>query len=296
MPTLADQPPLRLAAVAADPDRAAPLVRSIAAELGAEPPRLVASIAEALTLLRNEPFDALLALHDAPRLDGVVLARALRGAGDETPVAVLGAARAIDAESSAWDAGADEYACLSDITAEQLAGRLRRAIDARQRLREARRVLVADQQRLASEHAEAQRLLGEQRRLLAALRESEQPAATEAPSLPLTGTRPAEAEYLGLLRRGLTESGATTAAVAQVADRLAAEGTTGPRLFALHLSEVNQAVEGLGAKATRVVQANADRLLLEAVVHLAEAYRRQYVEAVPTMADAVADPPPARAA
>ncbi|QDT69938.1 hypothetical protein MalM25_28820 [Planctomycetes bacterium MalM25] len=296
MPTLADQPPLRLVAVAADPDRAAPLARSIAAELGAESPRLVGSIADALTLLRSESFDALIALHDPSDLDALVLSRALRGAGDETPVAVLGTARAIDAESAAWDAGADEYACLSDITAEQLAGRLRRAIDARQRLREARRVLVADQQRLASEHAEAQRLLSEQRRLLTALQETEQPANTASQSIPLTAARPAEVEYIGLLRKGLTESGATTAAVAQVADRLAAEGTTGPRLFELHLSEVSSALEGLGPKAVRVVRANADRLLLEAIVHLAEAYRRQYVEAVPTMADAVADPPPARAA
>lgn len=292
MSILAQPSPLRLAVVAADPERAAPLAQSIAAELGAETPRLVGGVAEALTLLRSEPFDALVALHDPQTLDAMMLARALRGAGDETPLAVLGLARPIAAESAAWDAGADEYACLSDISAEQLAGRLRRAIDARQRLRDARRVLIADQQRLAQEHAEAQRLLTEQRRLLAALQAAE-PAA--APSS-MTSLRTAQAEYVGLVRKALTESTPGVAAVAPIAERLAAEGTTGPQLFETHLSVVNETLEGLGPKALRVVRANADRLLLEAVVHLAEAYRRQYVEAVPAAARAVAPPPSARAA
>jgi len=278
MPPEHDTPPVRLVAVAADPGRAQALADQLAGELHDDPapPVLVASVAEALSVLRRQPVDAVVALHQPPAVDALVLARALRGAGDETPVAVLGHDRSIDLESAAWDAGADEYACLAETTAAQLAGRLRRAIDARERLREARRLLVADQQRLAREQEEAQRLVAEQHRLIAELGgmpEREAPATV--PFAPSAGG--AEAGYADLvagLATGVTPQGVT---VGRLADDLAASGVTGPRLLELHLASVSEATGALSAKAARVVRGQADRLLLEAVVHLAEAYRRRYV-------------------
>ncbi|TWT99837.1 hypothetical protein Pla108_07800 [Botrimarina colliarenosi] len=283
------QPPLRLVAVAADVARARSLAASVASAFDAAEPVLVATVAEALAALRREPFDAAVALHEPPLVDALMLARALRGAGDETPLAILGAERAIDLEAAAWDAGADEYACLAETTADQLAGRMRRAIDARQRLRETRRALLAEQQQLAREQEQTQRLVQTQHRLLAELRRlPDEPE--RAPTLRLT--HGAAEAYSELARRALLADGPRGDELGRLADELAAEGITGPRLLELHLTAVNETVAGLEPRAAQAVREGADRLLFEAVVHLAEAYRRRYLRTAP----AAQETPAARAA
>lgn len=295
----ASKPPLRLVAVAADVDRARSLADNVAAAFRPiAPPRLVGSIAEALTLLRREPCDALVALHEPPTLDAITLARALRGAGDETPLAILGHEPSIDLEATVWDAGADEYACLAETTAGQLAGRLRRSIDARERLRESRRLLVSEQQRLASEQEQNEWLVREQHRLIDSLRG----LPTAVPSAPTTlrlasDGSSAEAAYTAMVGSAIVSDTSTGGDLGRLADQLASESITGPRLLELHLSAVEQVAQGLASKSQRVVRGQADRLLVEAFVHLAEAYRRRYLEiAQPTTAEPSQDVPAARAA
>lgn len=146
------------------------LADQLATALGAsDAPRVVGSVHEALHCLRRGPCDALVALHEPSMLDAITLAKALRGAGDETPLAILGQEPSIEIEASVWAAGADEYACLAETTTGQLAGRLRRAIDARERLRESRRSLVAEQQRLSALCEQNEWLVREQQRLVEAV-------------------------------------------------------------------------------------------------------------------------------
>jgi hypothetical protein len=241
-------------------------------------------------MLRHRPCDALLALHQPPTLDALMLARALRGAGDETPLAILGAARSIDLEAAAWDAGADEYACLAETTAEQLAGRLRRAIAARQRLRETRRALVAEQRQLARDEEEARRAVSTQRRLVEELRRLPDEPDTVTVPFASQGQGAAEA-YTQRVRSALVAGAPRSDELGRLADSLAAEGTSGPRLLEIHLRAVEGVVEGLEPRAAQAVREEADRLLFEAVVHLAEAYRRRYLRTVP-----VQETPAARAA
>lgn len=289
-------PPLRLVAVATDARRATALCESVLAEFPSDGHRqtVVESVPATLTSLRSGPCDAVIALHDRARLDTLTLARALRGAGDETPLAILGEPAAIDFESEAWEAGADEYACVTETTAAQLAGRLRRAIDARGRTREVRRLLQADGQRLAQERAEVEELIEAQRLLLGELRslpdDAEPPA--DAPVLRLAGDA-AEADYDRLARAGLLGELPSGEQWRQVADRMAAQSMTGPALLERHLAIVERETAGLADRATRRVRMQADRLLLEATVHLAEAYRRRYVAA---SEEAQPAPPAQRAA
>lgn len=291
MPAPDRKPPLRLVAVAADVRRAQSLAASVASAFDAAEPVIVGSVAEALAALRREPFDALVALHEPPAIDALVLARALRGAGDETPVAILGAPRAIDFEGAAWDSGADEYACLAETTAQQLAGRMRRAIEARERLRAMRRAMLAEQRQLAREEQQTQRLVETQQRLVAELQLLPgQPPAANPPTIRLA--HDAGAAYSALVRRAVVSGTPRGDELSRLADDLAAEGIAGPRLLELHLAAVDEATASLEPRAAHAVRDEADRLLFEAVVHLAEAYRRRYLRAVPS----VPDTPAARAA
>jgi len=133
-----------------------------------------ATVADALLRLREESFDAVVATHHAG-FDALVFARALRGAGDETPVAILGAT-----EQEARAAGADIG--LADGESRDLAARLEAAIAARVAMRDSRRLLVAQQQRLGGERAEVERVAAQQQRQLAALREVAGPDVRRYPA------------------------------------------------------------------------------------------------------------------
>lgn len=284
---------LRLLAVANDPARGKSVAEAVAREAGQSvAPVVVESVADALRELRRSAFDAVLALQEPPQLDAVVLAKALRGAGDETPLVVLGHASPIDLEAAVWDAGADEYACLTQTSATQLAGRLRRAVDARRRMRESRRLLVAEQRRLEREAAEANQLVAAQQRLVATLL-GDRDAGNDHASTPLRLAGARCSNYAGFAERALLEDTIDAAAVRRLAESLADDQTSGPELLAAHLAVVGRVTDGVAEPAARVIRAQADRLLLEATVHLAEAYRERYVRSIE---QAAAPPAAARAA
>ncbi|MEQ8849525.1 hypothetical protein [Botrimarina sp.] len=288
-----DAPTLKLLAVAADAQPGLSVAELVARQSGeTAAPAIATTVADALARLRSEPFDAILALHEPPRLDALTLAKALRGAGDETPLAVVGHASPIDLEAAVWDAGADEYACLAQTSAEQLAGRLRRAIDARRRTREARRLLVAEQRRLEREAEEATQLLLAQQRLVAALAGGRAAASDRArPTLRLAGA--ASDRYTQFAEASLVEDRLDPAAVRRLAESLADEGASGPELLEAHLAAIDRVTHGAPAAGARRLRSQADRLLLEATLLLAEAYRERYVRATESLARTT---PAARAA
>src|SRR5690606_36084851 len=70
-----------------------------------------------------------------------------------------------------YEAGADEYCCLADTTVRGLLWKLTRAVRRFSLVRENRRLLQAERQRLQQEHHEAERLLEQQRALIEDLAE-----------------------------------------------------------------------------------------------------------------------------
>ena len=73
-------------------------------------------------------------------------------------------------------------------------------------------------------------------------------------------------------------SGNLTAEMNTLADLLAAAGVTPQQTMLLHLEVLEQLVHGLGSRSARHVMSRADLLVLEVMVHLAEGYRRRYLE------------------
>jgi two-component system response regulator MprA len=64
---------------------------------------------EALTLLGDAPFEAVILDVSMPVLDGLEVCRRLRGGGDRTPVLMLTARGEVDDRVAGLDAGADDY-------------------------------------------------------------------------------------------------------------------------------------------------------------------------------------------
>lgn len=240
----------------------------------------------ALEALRVEAYDALLAIHLTDRLDTISLAEALRAAGDDTPLVVLGDQPAIELEADCWAAGADAYCHAPQATPRHLLWLLIRAIEQRELARDNRRYRQAEQSRLSLEHDETERLLSEQRALIDEL-EGLPSLATDRPVLlditPLaTNAIPSSLaeRYRELLRAYVVMgAGGLTDEMRRLAETLAADGCGAPQLMELHLETLGKQVEGLGNRSARHVMTRADLLVLEVMVHLAEAYRRRYAEA-----------------
>ncbi len=123
-------------------------------------------MAAGLARLREDVFDAVFISHDPPDLDALELAQAVRGGGSEEPVLVLGTADPQEMMALAFEVGADGYLCVRTATVRALLWSAARAIERHHLLRENRRLIQAERQRLQYEHQEAERLLSQQRALI----------------------------------------------------------------------------------------------------------------------------------
>src|SRR6185437_11824811 len=131
--------------------------------------------------LREERYDAVLVCHEPGALDALEFVEALRAGGAEEPIVVLGAAHEHDLSALCYEAGADAYLCVEATTTRALLWTLARSIEWRRLVRENRRLVQAERNRLRLEHSEAERLLDEQRALIRDLeRLHGVPLATEA--------------------------------------------------------------------------------------------------------------------
>ncbi|MGZ5397444.1 MAG: response regulator transcription factor [Mycobacterium sp.] len=79
---------------------------------------------EALDRLKEETVDAIVLDVSMPGIDGLEVARRLRGAGDRTPILMLTARDAVDDRVDGLDAGADDY-LVKPFVLKELHARLR---------------------------------------------------------------------------------------------------------------------------------------------------------------------------
>jgi DNA-binding response OmpR family regulator len=247
--------------------------------------------------LRDEVFDAVLISHEADELDALEFVQGLRAGGGDEPIVLLGIAGEQEMTALAFEVGADAYLCVNTATVRTLLWSTARAIERHQFMRDNRRLIQAERQRLHYEHQEADRLLAQQRSLISDLellaaashhRASQTPTDPEAdevqpPARQNDGSLPLPEKlvthYAELLRAYvIMGSGNLTAEMNTLADLLAAAGVTPQQTMLLHLEVLEQLIHGLGSRSARHVMSRADLLVLEVMVHLAEGYRSRYLE------------------
>lgn len=269
-----------------------------------------------LAQLRDEVFDAVLVSHEPGVLDGLELVEGARGGGHDEPVIVLGKSPSSQMAALAYEVGADAYCCIGETTTRSLLWTFARAIERCQLVREHRLMVQNEQQRLAHEHQEAERLLGEQRALIAELEkirvgnspnglaEGEAIAGRELSY----GTEPDQADrdlitgpsgtqslsakphacdlperlvthYREMLRAYVVMGAGNLAEeMVRLAAMLTEADVSAQRAMQLHVQVLEELVGSLGNRSARHVMTRADLLVLEIMAHLADGYRRRYHE------------------
>lgn len=252
-------------------------------------------ITASLAKLRDEVFDAALVCHEPGVLDALEFIEGLRAGGHEEPMIVLGSQSPAQMEALVYEVGADAYCCVEQTTTRSLLWTFGRAIERHQLVRENRKHVQAERQRLAHEHREAERLLAQQRSLVQELEELCEPDRDDAHQAP-QGAPATDADghiertvcelpralvqhYSELLRAYVVMgTGNLSKDMARLSDLLAQGGVSAQRTMQLHLEVLEELVEGLGNRSARHVMNRADLLVLEVMMHLADGYRRRYHE------------------
>ncbi|MCI0334382.1 MAG: hypothetical protein L0228_14285 [Planctomycetes bacterium] len=269
-------------------------------------------VSTALAQLRDEMFDAVLVSHEPGSLDALDLVEGLRAGGNEEPMIVLGNVPSSEMTAVSYEVGADAYCCVAETTTRSLLWTFARAIERCQLVREHRRLVQLEQQRLTHEHEEAERLLAEQRALVAELEsirdgrvgeeecgrggELKYNVSSESPPLPLSLSPPLldpgsqQSSYRDLperlvnhyreLLRAYVVMGAGNLAdeMTSLATLLADAGVSAQRTMQLHVRVLEELIGSLGNRSARHVMNRADLLVLEVMAHLADGYRRRYHE------------------
>ena len=242
--------------------------------------------AAGLERLRDETFDAVLVSHEPDELDALDLIEGYRAGGADEPIIVLGNQSEQEMSALCYEVGADGYVCVHTTTTRNLIWVTARAVQRQQMLRDNHRLNLAEQARLQREHDEAERLLRQQRALLADLetlrhKPSCERCGEEAPDASLRLPDELIAHYRELLRTYvIMGSGNLAAELKQLAELLVATGMNARQTMQLHLTVLEELVRGLGARSTRHVMTRADLLVLEVMIHLAEGYRKRYRERI----------------
>ncbi len=238
--------------------------------------------AAGLARLRDDAFDAVLISHEPPEIDALELVAAVRGSGCEDPIVLLGTAAADDLAAPACEVGAVAYLSVTSATIRSLIWTIARAIERHQILRDNRRLVQAERQRLRNEQQEAERMLTEQHSLVAQLESlAEKPpgggVATDQIVPPLSDKL--VAHYADLLRAYvIMGSGNLSVELRSLAELLAEAGVKPQQALQLHLRALEDLMRGLGARSARHVLTRADLLVLEVLLHLAEGYRRRLAD------------------
>jgi len=250
-----------------------------------------------LERLRDEVFDAVLLSHEPGELDALDLVEGLRAGGNEEPMIILGRDPPQQLEALCFEVGADDYCCVTETTVRSLLWKFSRAIGQLHLRRDNRRLVQAERQRLQQEHQEAERLLDQQRALITDLRvlsdggiaaDAEEPtsiegciAQTAAVGIdsPDSLSTSLIVHYRELLRTYVIMGvGNLTKEMADLAELLAMSGVSAQQALQLHVSVLEELVQGLGTRSARHVMNRADLLVLEMLGHLADGYRLRYFE------------------
>lgn len=252
-------------------------------------------MAAGLSRLREEPYDAVLVSHEAASLDALEVLDAIRaGSSEDQPIVVLGDASEQEMTAYCLDAGGDAYVCVHTATTRALIWIVARAIERHALIAENRRLQQSQRTRLRLEHAEAHRLLQQQRQMLADLA-----ASCDAPTgdmwEPGTPHRMPESapdslsehlaeHYRELLRAYvIMGSGNLATEMERLAETLTRAAVTPQQAMLLHLQVLEDMISGLGSRSARHVMNRADMLVLEVMIHLAEEYRTRYLKGAGTL-------------
>lgn len=256
----------------------------------------VVGVTAGLSRLRDEVFDAVLVSHEPGVLDALDLVEGLRAGGNEEPMILLGSMPPQDIDALCYEVGADDYCCVAETTVRGLLWKFARAIERGQLVRENRRHVQAERQRLQQEHREAERLLDQQRAVIADLEVigsgAKPPSQDDAPptnslahSASLASMSPLDlptalvSHYRELLRTYvIMGAGNLSDEMAELAELLANSNVSAQRTMQLHVQVLEELVQGLGNRSARHVMNRADLLVLEVMGHLADGYRRRYYE------------------
>jgi len=257
-----------------------------------------------LARLRDEVFDAVLVSHEVDVLDGLEFVAGLRAGGHDEPMIILGTEPTAELAAEAFEVGADAYSCVAETTTRSLLWTFARAIERVQLMRENRRLVQVERQRLAQEHQEAERLLTEQRALIAELERIcddgqqlaqsaqaiDDTSSVESSSSSLVGKLAAEStecqlpdrlvnHYRELLRAHVVMGvGNLAGEMTALAGLLAEAGISARETMQLHVHVLEDLIGSLGNRSARHVMNRADLLVVEVMAHLADGYRRRYDE------------------
>jgi DNA-binding response OmpR family regulator len=243
-----------------------------------------------LGLLRDEVFDAVLVNHEPGLLDALDFVEALRTGGHDEPMIVLGTDPPEAFQALAYEVGADAYCWIEQTTTRSLLWEVCRAIRRFELVRENRRLMEAQRQRLASEHVEAERMLNEQRALLAdleALAGGEPIDPDEPRALRLARQRTEQCtlgavlikRYRDLLQAYVVMgAGNLSREIARLVDLFTLEGISAHDAMQLHIEVLEGMINGLGRRSARHVMNRADLLAMELMIHLADGYRQRWID------------------
>jgi len=222
--------------------------------------------AAGLARLHDDPFDIVLAEHDADGMDALPLVAGIQAAGGGEPVIVLGSEPPHELLASFLAAGAENYVSVPSTTPQALQWIVARAFERTTLAREHRRLEDAQRQRQQQEQVEAGRLLQEQRTALQSLGSTrDAPLASQLVD-----------HYRELLQAYIVMgSGNLSDELARLVRVLLAGDIGCRQVMQMHLQLVDEIVRSLGGRSARHVLARADLLALEVVVKLAEVYRER---------------------
>ena len=242
----------------------------------------VLGIQTGLARLRDELYDAVLVSHGNDDLDALDLLDAIRaGSSDEQPIVILGDQSEQEMSAYCYEAGGDAYVCVDTTTTRSLIWIVARAMERHQLIAENRRLQQEQRNRLKREHDEAERLLSQQRAMVADLericQSGFEETEPEQPSLPDSLLD----HYHELLRAYvIMGSGNLSEEMNKLADLLAWAHLSAQQAMQLHLYVLEEMVRGLGSRSARHVMNRADMLILEVMINLAGRYRTRYMECI----------------
>ena len=233
----------------------------------------VEGMAAGLVQLRDDLFDAVLISQDAGNLDALEVLDAIRaGSRDQQPIVVLGEEDEHDMAALCFEAGADAYVCVRTATTRGLIWQVARAAERHSLLAENRQLQQSRQSQLQRDQGEADRLLEQQRAMLAKL-----PGPTDAADPQELVDRLPESlvtHYRDLLQTYvMMGAGNLTREIHQLVDQMTDARLPLHHILSLHLTVTEQMVDGLGNRSGRHVLNRADMLILELLATLAESYR-----------------------
>lgn len=239
--------------------------------------------AAGLTRMRDELFDAVLVSHEPGELDALDLIEGYRAGGTDEPFVVLGTQSDQEMAVLCYEVGADGYVCVNTTTTRNLIWVTARAVQRHQLVRDNHRLNLAEEARLGREHEEADRLLQQQRALVADLESLRGHAISQPNGSTVEAFLPAELidHYRELLRTYvIMGSGNLGDELGRLARLLVSARMTAGQTMQMHLHVLEELVLGLGERSTRHVMTRADLLVMEVMTHLVEGYRLLYQERI----------------